>query len=176
MCQLGWQRNWYLRKKLTIFWISKRQIHWDLHKTNIFICRRGIAVVNGSNRAIRKNVATRNCVRELWLMIEPWEIPALGNVDNVKISDLLAFVVMPSFALYVFIWKSLVVEPYTSFKIMKTFIGDGGDSFRMALKNQWHFYFTCHFVKRYLNNYFPMKLLLQEGEKKQYQSKWNKDF
>ena len=69
--------------------------------TNIFTCRRGIVVVNGSNRAIGENVATRNCVLELWLMMERSEISALGNVNNVKISDLLSFVVMLLFPLFV---------------------------------------------------------------------------
>ena len=114
-----------------------------------------IAVVNGLNRAIGENVATKNCVLELWLMTEPSEIPALGNLNNVKISDLLAFVVMLLFPLFFLTSKSLVVEAYTSFKIMKNFMGEGGDSFTITLKNQWHFYFTCHFAKRYLNNYFP---------------------
>ena len=31
-------------------------------------------VVHKSNRAIWKNVATRNCVLQVWLMTEPWEI------------------------------------------------------------------------------------------------------
>ena len=52
-----------------------------------------------SNRAIWENVATRNCVLDLWLMTEPSEIQpilqsTLNNVNNVKIFDLLAFVVM----------------------------------------------------------------------------------
>ena len=45
-----------------------------------------------------------------------------------------------------------MVEAYTSFKIMKNFMGEGGDSFTITLKNQWHFYFAFHFAKRYLNN------------------------
>ena len=155
-----------LKKKPTIFWISKRQTHWDLHMTNIFTCRRSIAVANGSSRAIGENVASRDCVLELWLMMEPSEISALGDINNVKISDLLAFVVMSLFTLFVLIWKSLLVEACTSFKIMKTFLGEGGDSVTITLKKQWHFYFTCHFVKWYLNNYFPMKLLLQKSVKK----------
>ena len=44
-------------------------------------------------------------------------------------------------------------------------MSEGGDSFTRTLKNQWHFYFTCHFAKRYLNNYFPKKLLLQKSVK-----------
>ena len=66
----------------------------------IFACRRGIAVVGGSAGAIGENVATRNCELELWLMMEPSGISALGNVNNVKISDLLAFVVMLSVPLF----------------------------------------------------------------------------
>ena len=57
--------------------------------TNIFICRRGIAVVNGSNRAMGENATTRNCVLELRLMMEASEISAFVNVNNVKISDLI---------------------------------------------------------------------------------------
>ena len=34
------------------------------------------------------NAAARNCVLELWLTMKPSEISALGNVNNVKISDL----------------------------------------------------------------------------------------
>ena len=60
-----------------------------------------MAVVNGSNRAIGKNVAPRNCVLELWLMMERSEISALGNINNVKISDLLSFVVSLLFPLFV---------------------------------------------------------------------------
>ena len=60
-----------------------------------------MAVVNGSNRAIGKNVATRNCVLELWFMMERSEISALGNINNVKISDLLSFVVSLLFPLFV---------------------------------------------------------------------------
>ena len=59
-----------------------------------------------------------------------------------------------------------MVEGYTSSKIIKTFLEQSGDSFTRTLKNQWHFYFTCRFAKRYLNNYFPMKVLLQESVKK----------
>ena len=71
--------------------------------TNIFTCRRSIAVANGSSRAIGENAATRDCVLELWLMMEPSEISALGDINNVKISDLLAFVVMSLFTLFVLI-------------------------------------------------------------------------
>ena len=78
-----------LKKKLTILWISKGQTHWDLHMNNIFICRRGIAVVNGSNRAMGENTATRNCVLELRLMMETSEISTSVNVNSVKISDLI---------------------------------------------------------------------------------------
>ena len=92
-----------LKKNLTIFGISKRQTHWDLHMANIFTCCRGIAVVSGSDRAIGENAATRNCVHELWLMMKPSEISALANVNNVKISDLLAFAVMVLFPLFVLI-------------------------------------------------------------------------
>ena len=60
-----------------------------------------IAVVNGSNRAIGENVASKDCVLELWLMAEPSEISSLGNLNNVKISDLPAFVVMLLFPLFV---------------------------------------------------------------------------
>ena len=59
------------------------------------------AVVNGSNRAIGENVASKDCVLELWLMTEPSEISSLGNLNNVKISDLPAFVVMLLFPLFV---------------------------------------------------------------------------
>ena len=45
----------------------------------------------------------RNWVLELWLMTEPLEISALVNVNNVKISDLLAFVVVLLFSLFVLI-------------------------------------------------------------------------
>ena len=131
-----------------------------------FACRGGIAVVGGSSGAIGGNVATRGCELELWLVIEPSGISALVNVNNVKISDLLAFVVMLSVPLFALSRKSLVVEAYTSFKIIKTFLEESGDSFTRTLKNQWHFYFTRRFAKRYLNNYFPMKVLLQESVKK----------
>ena len=52
-----------------------------------------------SNRAIWENLVTRNCVLEFWLMTELSEIKpilqwALDNVNNVKISDLLVFVVI----------------------------------------------------------------------------------
>ena len=60
-----------------------------------------IAVVNGSSRAIGGNVATKDCVLELCLMTEPSEISSLGNLNNVKISDLPAFVVMLLFPLFV---------------------------------------------------------------------------
>ena len=60
-----------------------------------------IAVVNGSNRAIGENVASKDCVLELWLMTEPSGISSLGNLNNVKISDLPAFVVMLLFPLFV---------------------------------------------------------------------------
>ena len=112
-----------LKKKLTILWISKGQTHWDLHMNNIFICRRGIAVVNGSNRAMGENTATRNCVLELRLMMETSEISTSVNVNSVKISDLIV----------VLTWKSLVMEAYTSLKIMKPFLGEGGDSFTITL-------------------------------------------
>ena len=94
--------------------------------------------------------------------MEASEILALGNV-----------VVVSSICSYM---KIFGVEAYTSFKIVKTFMGEGGDSFTINLKNQWHFYFTCHFSERYLNKYCPMKLLWQKSVKKQYQGKWSKDF
>ena len=60
-------------------------------------------------------------------MIEPSGISTLGNVNNVKISDLLAFVVMLSVPLFALSRKSLVVGAYTSFKIIKTFLEESGD-------------------------------------------------
>ena len=141
-----------------------------------FRMSRGHSGCRWASGAIGENVATRGCELELWLVIEPSGISALVNVNNVKISDLLAFVVMLSVPLFAPSQKSLVVEAYTSFKIIKTFLEESGDSFTRTLKNQWHFYFTRRFAKRYLNNYFPMKVLLQESvKKKQYQSKWSKD-
>ena len=61
------------------------------------------------------NAATRNCVLELWLTMKPSEISALGNVNNVKISDLLPFGVMVLFPLFLLIGNLHVVEAYTSF-------------------------------------------------------------
>ena len=69
--------------------------------TNTFTCCRGIAVANGSRRAIGENIGTRDCVLELWLMMEPSEISALGDINNVKTSDLLALIVMLLFPLFV---------------------------------------------------------------------------
>ena len=68
---------------------------------DIFTCRGGIVVVGRSGGAIRENVATRSCVLELCLMMEPSGISACGDINNVKISDLLAIVVTLLFPLFV---------------------------------------------------------------------------
>ena len=99
-----------LKKNLTIFWISKRQTHWDLHMASLFTCHGSIAVVGGSGGAIGGGCSVMG-------------ISSRGDINNVKMSDLLAFFVMLLFPLFVFTWNSLVVEAYTSFKIIKTFIG-----------------------------------------------------
>ena len=163
---LCYLRKWYLRKSWPFF-EYRRDRHIGIYIWSAFSqVAGGIAVAGWSGGVIGENVATRGCVLELWLMTERSGMSARSDINNVKISDLLAFVVMLLFSLFVLTWTLLVVEVYTSLRIMKTFIGEGGDSFTTTLKNHWHFYFTCQFAKRYSNNYFPMKLLLQKSVKK----------
>ena len=131
-----------LKKKLTNFWISKRQTHLDLHLTSIVTCRGCIAVVGGSGGPIGENLATRSCVLELWLMMEPSVVSACRGINNVKIFALLVFVVMNR------LWWRRTLRS----RLWKHLLGRVEILFTLTLKNQWHFYFTCHFAKRYLNN------------------------
>ena len=101
-------------------------------------------------------------------MTEPSEISALGNVNNVKISDLLAFVVMLLFPLFVFTWKSLVVEVFTSRKFQGYEIIYGGDCFAITLKNQWHFHFHLPLRKTILEQLLSQKKSLQIHEWERY--------
>ena len=70
--------------------------------TDLFTRRRDIASCHAPNRAIWENVAMGNCVLQLWLMTEPSEVQPISHqhsaILNVKISDLLEFLVMLLFS------------------------------------------------------------------------------
>ena len=72
--------------------------------TDLFTCRKYISNCPLiKQRAIWENVATRNCVLELWLVTEnlrntSYFASALDNVNNVNIFDMLAFVVILLFS------------------------------------------------------------------------------
>ena len=128
--------------------------------TNIFTCRRNIANCPWIKQSHREKCSNKKLRTELWLMTEPSEISALGNINNVKISDLLAFVVILLFPLFVLTWKFLVVEESTSRKLQDYENIYGGDSFTITLKNQWHFYFYLPLRKTKLEQLLSYEVTL----------------
>ena len=83
---------------------------------------------------------------------------ALINVNNVKISDLLEFLVT-------LLFSSLCSHPKIIYRKQVQDYENihGGNSFLITFNNLWKRFisiFTCNFAKTYRNGYFPMKLPL----------------
>ena len=140
--------------------MSKIQNNWHSHMIDLFTSHKYIL---NCPRIKQSNLGT--CSNEklrTWTLFNDgtlWNTAdftrALGNVVNVKISDMIS--------IETFLWlRRLLLE---SCKIMKTSIGE---ILLITLKSHWqnfHSIFTCNFAKSFLNGYFPMKLLFQESVK-----------
>ena len=62
--------------------VSKRQKHWHLNITDFSYVAETYEVVHESNRTIWENVATGNCVLQLWLMTEPSEVHRVQPISD----------------------------------------------------------------------------------------------
>ena len=82
----------------------------------------------------------------------------LSNVNNVKTSDLLEFLVMLLLSPHCFHQKK------NWQKVARLWKHPWGESFLITRKNLF-FIFTSNFAKTYVSNYFPMKLPLATRKK-----------
>ena len=104
--KLLWQKKWYLRKT-DHFWILKRQKHWHLHMTDLFTWRKYISNFSWIKQSHLEKFS--NTKLRAWILVNDGTLrnkadfaSALDNVNNVKISDLLAFVAMLLFSYFCF--------------------------------------------------------------------------
>ena len=95
--ELLWQRKWYL-KKTDHFWISKRQKHWHLHITNLFTWRKYISSCSRIKQSYLEKFSSKDL--RVWILVNDGTLrnkanfaSTIDNANNVKLSDLLAFVV-----------------------------------------------------------------------------------
>ena len=120
-----------------------------VHITDLFIWRKYISDFSWIKESHLENFSNTKLFD--WILVNDGTLrnnadfaSALDNVNKVKI------------------WKSLVVETYTSKKLYGYENIHGEDFFTATLENHWQKFlsiFTCNFVNPYLDGYFPMRLL-----------------
>ena len=108
-----------LKKKTLHFWISKKQKHWHLHMTNLFTRHKYISNCRWIKQSHLRKFSNEKL--RAWILVNDGTLgnkadfaSALDNVNNVKISDLLEFVIILLF--------SSICSPFTlleSCKLLK---------------------------------------------------------
>ena len=159
-----WRRKYVVLKiKLTIV-EYRREKHWHLYMTVLFTRRRDIAscpwfkqshLGKFSNTKLRIS-RTSTLVNHRTYRSTADFTSAFSNVNNVKISDLLAFLVMLLFSSLCSHLKIICDGGAHFWKVARLWKHAWGRFFFDNLKNLWQKFlsiFTCN-----LNGYFPMKL------------------
>ena len=108
-----------------------------------------LQVVHEPNKAIQENLPTKNCVLQHWLTMEPSEVQPIShdqsaNVNNVKISDLVEFLV-------IFFFCSLCFHPKIICGVGVHFLKDA----RLRKYPWWIFFLIGILIEFSGRSFFP---------------------